>query len=162
MTVGSSRPSLASSMTPSDSKRSSVETETRTPCEVLVRLCPDLPTRWTRLLTWRGDMYWTTRSTEPMSMPSSSVLVQTSPLTWRALNASSALTRSSLGSEPWWTIISWSIMLNFEPNISALRNLNNSYRLRATEKSGNLFGIPNGCGEAYPLETVGPNFSQSL
>src|SRR5207302_11003290 len=101
-------------------KRSSVDTATRTPCEVLARLCPDLPTRWTRLLTCRGDMYWTTRSTEPMSIPSSRVLVQTSPLIWPALNASSARPRSSSGSEPWWTIILCSIMLDFELSISAL------------------------------------------
>ena len=131
MTVGSSRPSLASSMTPIDSKRSSVETDTRTPWEVLVRLCPDLPTRWTRLLTWRGDIYWTTRSTDPISMPNSRVLVQTSPLIWRALNASSARTRSSFGSDPWWTIMFWPIKLNFEPNISALTRLLTKIRVES-------------------------------
>src|SRR6267143_3516016 len=39
-------------------------------------------------------------------------------------------------------------------------NLNNPDRFRATKKPRNLLGIPNGCRESYPLEPIGPNFSQ--
>ena len=65
-------------MEAADSRMSSAETVMMTPSEVRRRSCPDLPTRWIREVTCLGDMYCSTRSTEPMSIPSSSVLVQTS------------------------------------------------------------------------------------
>ncbi len=99
---------------------SSAPTVRRTPFETRLRLCPDLPTLWIREVTCLGDMYWTTRSTAPMSMPSSSVEVQTSALISPVLNAVSTLSRSSRGSEPWWTPTSPRILLSFSPSISAV------------------------------------------
>ena len=66
-------------------------------------------------------MYWTARSTLPMSMPNSSVLVQMMALSLPALKLSSMFTRSSLLSDPWCTAMSarfsW---LNRCPSISAM------------------------------------------
>ncbi len=50
--------------------------------------------------TWRGELYCTTRSTVPMSMPSSSEAVHISAFTSPLLNESSASTRTCLESEP--------------------------------------------------------------
>ena len=64
--------------------------------------CPARPTRCRPLATLAGDSTWITRSTAPMSMPSSSELVATMAGSRPALSASSIWTRCSRASEPWW------------------------------------------------------------
>ena len=49
----------------------------------------------------RGEPIWQTRSTSPISMPSSSDAVATSTFSWPAFSFCSASSRSSLASEPW-------------------------------------------------------------
>ena len=49
-----------------------------------------------------GDSTWMTRSTAPMSIPSSRLEVATSPGRRPALSASSIRRRCSLAIEPWW------------------------------------------------------------
>src|SRR6266567_2030021 len=56
-----------------DSIASSDETARTSPREVRSSLWPDRPTRWIREVTCRGELYWTTWSTVPMSIPSSRV-----------------------------------------------------------------------------------------
>ena len=53
-------------------------------------------------LTAPGDSTWMTKSTAPMSMPSSSVLVATMPRSVPRFSSSSTITRCSRASEPWW------------------------------------------------------------
>ena len=84
-----------------DSSVSSEKTVIIMPSESRCRLCPLLPTLWMRLLTCLGDINWIVRSTFPMSMPSSRVLVQMMALSFPALKLSSMLMRSSLLREPW-------------------------------------------------------------
>ena len=103
-----------------DSSISSADTVTSTPFDTLPSRCPLLPTLWTRLVTCLGDMYCTTRSTDPTSMPSSRVLVHTSAFSAPDLKSCSTLSRSSLGSDPWWTPTSFLSLASFSPSISAL------------------------------------------
>ena len=49
-----------------------------------------------------GDSTWTTRSTAPMSMPSSRLEVATTAGSRPALRSSSTSARCSLETEPWW------------------------------------------------------------
>ena len=49
-----------------------------------------------------GDSIWTTRSTAPMSMPSSSELVATRQRSLPDFSSSSISVRASRDSEPWW------------------------------------------------------------
>jgi hypothetical protein len=53
-----------------------------------------------------GEETCTTRSTAPMSMPSSSDEVATSPRSWPDLSWSSISSRRSRDSEPWWAMTS--------------------------------------------------------
>src|SRR5437879_6464434 len=76
------------------------ETARTSPREVRSSLWPDRPTRWMRDVTCRGELYWTTWSTVPMSIPSSRVDVDTSPLMSPPLNPASTRSRSSRGREP--------------------------------------------------------------
>ena len=64
--------------------------------------CPARPTRCRPRLTDFGDSTWITRSTAPMSMPSSSEEVATRQGSWPDLSISSTTRRSSWESEPWW------------------------------------------------------------
>ena len=63
---------------------------------------PARPTRCSPLATAGGDSTWTTRSTAPMSMPSSRLEVATTAGSRPALSASSISARCSLLTEPWW------------------------------------------------------------
>src|SRR6266581_4185457 len=54
-----------------------------------------------------------------MSMPSSRVLVDTSPLISPPLKPASTRSRSSRGREPWWTATSWRTRARREPRSSA-------------------------------------------
>jgi len=60
------------------------------------------PMRCMPLATDGGASIWMTRSTAPMSMPSSSDEVATSAGMRPAFNASSISTRCSRASDPWW------------------------------------------------------------
>ena len=65
---------------------------------------PARPTRWSALATLGGDSIWTTRSTAPMSMPSSRLLVATTAGSRPRLRSSSISARCSLDTEPWWAL----------------------------------------------------------
>ena len=73
-----------------------------TPRETSPTWCPARPTRCSPLATDGGASTWTTRSTAPMSMPSSRLEVATTAGSRPALSASSISARSSLDTEPWW------------------------------------------------------------
>ena len=65
---------------------------------------PARPTRWSALATLGGDSIWMTRSTAPMSMPSSRLLVATTQGRRPRLRSSSMIARCSLETEPWWAL----------------------------------------------------------
>ena len=73
-----------------------------TPREGAPTACPARPTRWRPRETLVGDSTWMTRSTAPMSMPSSRLLVATSAGRRPALSSSSIATRCSREIDPWW------------------------------------------------------------
>src|SRR5208282_4762439 len=58
------------------------------------RQWPDRPTRCKATAIERGELMWHTRSTVPMSMPSSSEAVATSTFTWPSFSLRSASRRS--------------------------------------------------------------------
>jgi hypothetical protein len=72
--------------------RSSRETGSSRPFGVPAIVWPDRPTRWSSVAIRCGDPIWQTRSTWPMSIPSSSDAVATSAL--------SARLQTVLGVEP--------------------------------------------------------------
>jgi hypothetical protein len=63
---------------------------------------PARPMRWSPDATELGASTWMTRSTAPMSMPSSSELVATTAGSRPALRSSSISVRCSRLTEPWW------------------------------------------------------------
>ena len=65
---------------------------------------PARPTRCRALATLGGDSIWMTRSTAPMSMPSSRLLVATTAGSRPRLRSSSMIARCSLETEPWWAL----------------------------------------------------------
>ena len=69
---------------------------TARPCEISPTWCPARPTRCSPLATLGGDSTWITRSTAPMSMPSSSELVATTQRRRPLLRSSSMIARCSL------------------------------------------------------------------
>lgn len=73
-----------------------------TPVETAPTWWPARPTRWRPEATDGGDSTWTTRSTAPMSMPSSRLDVATTAGSLPALRSSSTWARCSLETEPWW------------------------------------------------------------
>ena len=73
-----------------------------TPREVSPTWWPARPTRWSALATEGGDSIWITRSTAPMSMPSSRLLVATTHGSRPRLRSSSITALCSLETEPWW------------------------------------------------------------
>ena len=75
-----------------------------TPRETSPTWWPARPTRWSALATLGGDSIWTTRSTAPMSMPSSRLLVATTQGSRPRLRSSSISARCSLDTEPWWAL----------------------------------------------------------
>ena len=72
-----------------------------TPRETSPTLCPARPTRCRPLATDGGDSTWMTRSTAPMSMPSSRLEVATTAGSRPALSASSISDRSARETDPW-------------------------------------------------------------
>jgi len=83
-----------------DSTTSSGNVVIIVPFEVSFMRCPALPTLWISLDTSLGDMYCTTWSTSPISIPSSIELVQISPFRSPDLNISSISILVSLDREP--------------------------------------------------------------
>ena len=81
--------------------RSPVYLGKMTPREMSPTLCPARPTRCSPLATDGGDSTWMTRSTAPMSMPSSRLDVATTAGSRPALSASSISVRSCRDTEPW-------------------------------------------------------------
>ena len=73
-----------------------------TPRETAPTWWPARPTRCRPDATDGGDSTWTTRSTAPMSMPSSRLEVATTAGSRPALRSSSTWARCSLETEPWW------------------------------------------------------------
>jgi hypothetical protein len=73
-----------------------------TPREMRPSAWPARPTRCKPAATVGGASIWMTRSTAPMSMPSSSELVATMHGRLPALSRSSMPRRWSCASEPWW------------------------------------------------------------
>ena len=67
---------------------------------------PARPMRCRPRLTAPGDSTWMTRSTAPMSMPSSRLAVATMPRSSPRFSSSSMTTRCSRASEPWWAFTS--------------------------------------------------------
>ncbi len=99
----SSSPAMALRVTTMLSAISSGSVATMAPSVLSPTRWPALPIRWISLETWRGELYWMAKSTEPTSMPSSRDEVQISPFSCSALNCSSMSTRMSLDREPWCT-----------------------------------------------------------
>ena len=73
-----------------------------TPLEGSPTWCPARPMRWRPRATDVGLSTWMTRSTAPMSMPSSSELVATRAGRRPAFSSSSISRRCSLAMLPWW------------------------------------------------------------
>lgn len=72
-----------------------------TPVDTAPTWCPARPTRWRPEATEGGDSTWTTRSTAPMSIPSSRLDVATTAGSRPAFRSSSTWARCSLDTEPW-------------------------------------------------------------
>ena len=72
------------------------------PCETSPTPWPARPMRCSPAVTDLGDSTWSTRSTAPMSMPSSSEEVATRQGSSPDFSRSSTISRSSRASEPWW------------------------------------------------------------
>ncbi len=77
-----------------------------TPWEISPTWWPALPMRCSPLATDGGVSTWITRSTAPMSMPSSRLDVATTALSRPVLRSSSTSARCSLLTEPWWALAS--------------------------------------------------------
>ena len=58
--------------------------------------------RWMSLETCRGELYWMTQSRNPMSMPSSRLLVQMTPESFPSLRLLSVASLVALERELWW------------------------------------------------------------
>ena len=100
-TVVSIRPSRMRRATTAHSSRSARNLGKMRPLETSPTPCPARPMRCSPAVTDFGDSTWSTRSTAPMSMPSSSELVATRHGSSPALSCSSTTSRSSRASEPW-------------------------------------------------------------
>ncbi len=133
------------SMSPSCIRRVTTAASTRSP-RCLGKMYPRLgsPTWWPArpmrcrpLLTAPGDSTWITRSTAPMSMPSSRLEVATSPRSAPRFSWSSMTTRCSRASEPWWALTSSPASPTSTPSVSASsfsRAAIRSARRRALQK----------------------------
>jgi hypothetical protein len=100
-TVGSMRPSRISFTTTAHSRRSARNFGKMRPLDVSPTECPARPMRCSPRATDFGDSICRTRSTAPMSMPSSSDEVATRQGRFPAFSSSSTTVRSSRASEPW-------------------------------------------------------------
>ncbi len=101
-TVGSIRPSRIPRTTTAVSRRSPRYLGKITPLLGSPTWWPARPMRWRPRATDVGLSTWITRSTAPMSMPSSRLLVATSAGRRPALSSSSISRRCSRAMLPWW------------------------------------------------------------
>ena len=101
MASRSSSPRPTLSISAAHSTSSSRESGNSRPLGVPATACPDRPTRCRNAEIERGEPSWQTRSTSPMSMPSSSEAVATSALSLPCLSRCSASRRCSLARLPW-------------------------------------------------------------
>ena len=97
-----SRPSRMRRATTAHSSRSARNFGKIRPLLVPPTPWPERPIRCSPRATDFGDSTWITRSTAPMSMPSSSDEVATRQGSSPAFRSSSIVVRSSRASEPWW------------------------------------------------------------
>ncbi len=95
-------PDRIRSVTTADCTRSARNLGKTTPVETAPTWWPARPTRCRPEATEGGDSTWITRSTAPMSMPSSRLEVATTAGSRPALSSSSTRARCSLETEPWW------------------------------------------------------------
>ena len=102
MTVSSIFPSRMPRATTAHSSRSPRNLGKMRPLETSPRPWPARPIRCRPRVTDFGDSTWITRSTAPMSMPSSREEVATRQGSWPDLSISSTSVRSSWEREPWW------------------------------------------------------------
>lgn len=93
-------PTRIRSVTTADCTRSPRYFGNTTPVDTAPTWCPARPTRWSPEATDGGDSTWITRSTAPMSMPSSRLDVATTAGSRPALRSSSTSARCSLDTEP--------------------------------------------------------------
>ena len=104
ITSRSSSPSFTALTSAAHSTRSSRERGKSRPLGVPRTVCPERPTRCRNVEIQRGEPIWHTRSTCPMSMPSSSDAVATSAFRLPARSRSSASRRASLERLPWCAV----------------------------------------------------------
>ena len=110
--------------------------------------CPARPTRWIPRATDPGDSTSTTRSTVPMSMPSSRLEVATMPRSRPSFSSDSTCTRCSRASEPWCarTSSSPASSLRLAASRSARRRaLQNTIVVRCARMSSRMRGCT--CGQ---------------
>ena len=98
--AGRARRGRTLSMSAAHSTSSSRESGNSRPLGVPSTAWPERPTRCRKLAIERGEPSWQTRSTSPMSMPSSSDAVATSALSLPCLSRCSASSRCSLARLP--------------------------------------------------------------
>ena len=101
-TVRSISPSRMRLATTAHSSRSARNLGKMRPLAVSPTPWPERPMRWSPAVTDFGDSTCSTRSTAPMSMPSSSDEVATRQGSSPAFSCSSTTSRSSRASDPWW------------------------------------------------------------
>ena len=102
MTVSSISPASIRSATTADSSRSARNFGKIRPFETAPSSWPARPIRWRPRATDFGLSTWMTRSTAPMSIPSSSEEVAIRQGISPRFSSSSTSTRCSRASEPWW------------------------------------------------------------
>ena len=102
ITVVSIAPSCIRRVTTAHSSRSPRYFGKMTPLLGAPTWCPARPTRWSPRATLVGLSTWITRSTAPMSIPSSRLDVATSAGRRPALSSSSIARRCSRAMLPWW------------------------------------------------------------
>ena len=102
ITVSSISPSRIRLATTAHSSRSARNFGKMRPSETSSSAWPARPIRCRPRVTDFGDSTWITRSTAPMSIPSSSEEVATRHGSCPDLSSSSTTCRSSWASEPWW------------------------------------------------------------
>ena len=95
-------PAVIRSVTTAQDTRSPRCLGNTTPCDTAPTWCPARPTRCRPDATLGGASICTTRSTAPMSMPSSRLDVATTAGSCPDLSASSICLRSSRDTLPWW------------------------------------------------------------
>ena len=98
----SNSPRRTASISAAHSTRSSRLSGNRRPLGVASTPWPERPTRCRKVDTARVEPSWQTRSTSPMSMPSSSEAVATRTVSEPALSRCSACRRRSRDRLPWW------------------------------------------------------------